>query len=181
MPKWELTGLRPEKIEVELDGVKFAAREIKAIFIQYRDWKLEQGSRMVPGDDDRIWEALKAVYPRYILKSKKLGKPGVSVGAAWSFIRYIERRMKNKGLVELAEAQRRADICSACPQRSAVVGCGVCVNALKLFIKPPFALAPVPPKACGACGCVLNLKVWVPREVLGSADEFDYAPECWMR
>jgi hypothetical protein len=27
----------------------------------------------------------------------------------------------------------------------------------------------------------LPLKIWVPRDLLGSADDFDYSSSCWMR
>ncbi len=181
MPKWSVTGLRPQQVEVEIEQIRFVGRNIKEIHAMFRKWKIETGGHLGPGDEDLVWEALKRAYPRYIVKSKKPGKPGLSVGAAWSFIRYVERRMKNKGLVDPLEAQRRADICSACPMKTTVVGCGACVSALKLFIRPPSQLLPPPPKACSACGCVLNLKVWVPREVLGPAEEFEYDSVCWMR
>lgn len=181
MQKWSLTGLRPEKVEVEIEGMLFQAREIKGIHAAFREWRIETGGRILPGDEDLVWEALKRAYPRYVIKQKKPGKPGLSVGAAWSFIRYLERRMRNKSLVDPVEAQRRADICATCPMKTPVVGCGVCVSALKLFIKPSVQLDPQPPRGCSACLCYLPLKVWIPREVLGDAGEFEFAEGCWMR
>jgi hypothetical protein len=186
--RWELTPLRPDWITVEIDGVTHSGREMKNIHASYRDWKIESGERLLPGDEDKVWEAVKAKYPKFIIRRKKPGKPGVSISAAFSFIRYLEKRMKNKGLVEALEAQRRANICLQCPKKSAVLGCSICKQALKMFVSPPQELQPRPPEACGACGCWLPGKVWIPREVLGPAEEFEFAepddasgfPGCWM-
>ena len=181
MQQWEMTGLRPSWIEVEINGRKYSGRQVKNIQAAFRDDVVASGGRVLPGDEDRVWQAIKDAYPRFIIKKKKKGNGGISIPAAWSFIRFIERRMRNKGLVTPQEARRRAEICSGCPQRSAVLGCSVCKHALQLFIKPPEDLERGMPQGCQACGCYLPLKVWVPREVLGSADGFDYHPSCWMR
>ena len=181
MAKWELTGLRPTWIEVEVEGLRCCGREVKDVQASYRDQVLAGGGRLVPGDEDKVWQAIKDAYPRFVIKHKKPGKPGVSIPAAWAFIRYLEKRMKNKGLVDSEVAKRRAAICSACSLRSSVLGCSVCKHALGLFVKPPETLDKQCPQACQACGCYLPLKVWVPREVLGPAEEFEFSAECWMR
>jgi hypothetical protein len=182
MPTWELSPLRPAYIEVTIEGQMFRGRQVKNIRQAYLGWLSSQGRRLEPGGEDVMWEALKEAYPEFIIKYPDR-KPilSISINAAWSFIEFIRKRMGDKSLVDPSEAQRRANICLECPMKSEVMGCGMCKQALRFFVDPPKTLDPRPPEACGACGCWLPGKVWVPREALGSEKDFPYSETCWMR
>lgn len=182
MPRWEMSPLRPPFIDVVIEGQRFQGREMKNIHYLYLAWLESQGRRLEPGGEDVVWQAVKDTYPGFIIKYPDPYKTtSITVNAAWSFILFIAKRMKNKSLVDPLEAQRRANICIECPKKSAVMGCGFCKAALKLMVSPPRALDPKAPEACGACGCWLPGKVWVPRDALGSEEDFPYWESCWMR
>jgi len=187
MPRWEMSPLRPPFIEVTIEGQVFRGREVKNIQYLYLNWLATQGRRLEPRGEDVVWQAIKDAYPGFIIRyPDPTPTLSITVNAAWSFIEFIRRRMGNKTLVSPLEAQRRANVCLTCPMKSAVMGCGMCKQALKFFVDPPQKLNPRPPEACGACGCWLEGKVWVPREALGSSSAFPFwegdetHPRCWM-
>jgi hypothetical protein len=88
------------------------------------------------------------------------------------------------GLVEQAEANRRAAICAACPLNQRLKACGNCF--WRNLLKGTFALlsrrsTPQDEKLlqCGACSCELRLKVHFPKEAMQDPD-VEWATGCWM-
>jgi hypothetical protein len=177
---WNTGGPCPREFVVKIEGQRFSARNHNYIFSLYVTWKKNRGE-MLPIDwEEPIWQALKKAYPKFFHKEKKKASSGVSVAAASSFMTFVLKRFgKSRQLVSTEEAKRRASICYNCPMKEPVLGCSVCKQALKLFVKPP---EPVDaPPACGACGCWLPLKIWIPRKHLGDSNDFPYHSDCWMR
>ncbi len=177
---WEVNGPTPRKYVAILDGIKFEANSHLQIFARYENWKKQKGERLSLEWEDDVWKALSQSHPNHVKRIPAKKSPGVSVASASSFIAYVIRQMgRKRKLVDVAEAKRRAAICFNCPKKEPVLGCSVCKQALKLFVKPPEKVDA--PPACGACGCWLPLKIWIMRDHLGSADEWDYDVNCWMR
>lgn len=177
--KWTTGGPCPRIYRAEISGKVFEDRDYNRIFTKYRVWVESQDLRLPLDWEEQVWEALKKEHPKHFIRGKKPGHPGVSVASASSFLTFMAKRMRNRALVAPEEAKRRALICESCPMKSQVLGCSVCKDALRLFVKPPEKV--VSPQACSACGCYLPLKIWVPREQLGSEEDYPYWEQCWMR
>jgi len=176
---WTTGGPCPRVYRAEIEGMVFEEKDYNHIFKKYRVWKESCGERLSTNWEELVWRALKKSHPNHFIRRKGKASPGVSVASAASFLSFMAKRMKKRSLVPSEQAKRRSSICQSCPMQSRVLGCAVCKDALKLFIKPPEKV--VSPQACMACGCYLPLKIWVPRDQLGSADDFDYHQGCWMR
>lgn len=176
---WQVMNPVRRDYRVVIDGVEFRERSVKRMFSAYMHW-LELQTTPPPADwQEKMWRALASAYPKHIKRDRKKPRPSVSIPDAILFIRFMARRMKNKSLVAPAVADARAAVCSRCPKRAEVLGCSVCKQAIKMFVTPPYEAAA--PEGCSACGCFMPLKVWLPRDVLGSVDERPYWEECWMR
>ena len=177
---WSTGGPCPRIFVAEIEGQKFTASNHNHIFGLYAAWKKNKDERLALDWEETVWQALKKSHPKHFHKAGKKASPGVSVAAASSFITFVAKRVGGRNaVVSVAEAKRRADICFNCPLKEPVLGCSVCKQALKLFVKPPEHVDA--PPACGACGCWLPLKIWVPRKHLGSVDDFPFHSDCWMR
>lgn len=178
--KFSTGGPVPREFDITVDGKRYRSRTISGIFDQYARSHDRSGTRLPLDWEDLVWSHLAAAYPKHVKRAPGAAKRrSVSMRQALNFIRFLAKRVTDKRLVASEEARRRASICSACPMASRVSGCSVCKDALQLTIHPPEEVEA--PEACGACGCYLPLKVWLPLDQLGSADDFDYAPSCWMR
>ncbi len=165
--------------EAIIRGIRFTGPSPRHIIDAWARALEGMGARLVPNWEDEAWEALALAHPKHIKRIPGTRrKAGVSVAAAMSFMKFMAKRMIDQTLVPADEARRRAAICTRCPSWAPVIGCAACKEALELTIHPPEAVA-VPP-ACGACGCWLPCKIWVPRAQLGEAQAFPYWEECWM-
>ena len=88
-------------------------------------------------------------------------------------------------MVDQKEADRRADVCGACLLNTSIGGCTGCytiVKPLKAMLGSRKTREDL--KYCGACGCSLALKVWVPNDVLDKAERGRrpaYAANCWRQ
>lgn len=178
--KYSTGGPVPREFKIEVDGIRLESRSIARLVSQYRLHHDQNGLRLPLDWEDRIWKALATAYPKHVKRAPGGAKRRlVSVGSALNFLRFISKRLADDSLVAPQEAHRRASICRECPLRSSVAGCPTCKDALKLAIHPPEKVDA--PEACGACGCYMPLKVWAPRDQLGSADTFPFWSGCWMR
>jgi hypothetical protein len=173
-------GPVPREFDVEIDGMCFRSRTITGIFDQYVRSYDRRGIRLPADWEDWVWSHLAARYPKHVKRVPGASKRrSVSVRSALNFIRFLGKRLTDKRLVAPEEARRRAAICASCPMATHVSGCAICKDVLQLAVHPPEVVSV--PEACSACGCHIPLKVWVPRDLLGSADDFDYWESCWMR
>lgn len=181
---WSTGGPCPRQFIAEIEGHIFRASSHLQIFTLYSAWKKNRNERLPLDWEETVWLALKKSHPKHFHRVHKKASPGVSVASASSFLTYLIKRARGKKLVEPEEAKRRAAICFSCPMKQPVLGCTVCKQALKMFVKPPETVQT--PEACGACGCWLPAKVWINRAHLGSSEEFNYwkgdetRPACWM-
>lgn len=91
--------------------------------------------------------------------------------------------------VEIAEANRRAEICSRCQYNQQPTGCAKCNNPLmwliKQFVGPGTTSFDSHLKACRVCKCSLRVKVWFPMEILlphMPDDQKAALPDfCWLK
>lgn len=98
--------------------------------------------------------------------------------------------LKGRNRVEGAEAERRARICSSCPENRSIDGCSSCSmpalkSALELIIGGAATTVDGMLQGCCICGCSLRGLVWMPLETLHErmpASENDRLPShCWKK
>lgn len=92
--------------------------------------------------------------------------------------------------VDPAEANERASICIKCPQNQEPEGCVGCnmpsvqnlVNSLRGGSRTPYDSQL---RACNVCGCSLQVKVWVPSDIIlkhTPASQLKEFPDgCWLK
>ena len=85
-------------------------------------------------------------------------------------------------MVDQAEADRRANICSTCPLNVTVKGCWGCAGLMKKVVelvgnKQTSRDATL--ESCKVCGCVLRAKVWLPLDAEVNV-KLEYPPHCWQ-
>lgn len=108
----------------------------------------------------------------------------ITIGTAQRFIQTMMQVAKDRAFVSREEAERRAAICMQCPLVGHASGCSACNAAFKSVSKllTGFPLQMEPYKEfCGACGCYLPLKAWIPNETLDRAEteKPPYHERCW--
>lgn len=178
MSSWETAGPVPRIFRIQLEGIIIESKTVNGIFSKALAQFIAKDERLPLNWEETVWRALKEAHPSHIHQNGKKPRAGVSVGSAMAFLAFMAKRIRNRSLVSIEEARRRAAICSMCPNGSKILGCSVCKAALKLTVNPPEAVS-VPP-GCSACGCFLPLKVWIPRDQLGTSDAFPFWRGCWM-
>jgi hypothetical protein len=100
------------------------------------------------------------------------------------FSRTMMGVLSSRRLVSQEEANRRANICMGCPLNVTVGGCQGCFSFVHEVRKLLTNITTeAKPDFCGACGCDLQLKVWIPNDILDDAETElpEYAPDCWRR
>ena len=187
---WSTSPCRPhEPLEVVFRGRTYTGwgSDIFRLAIARAE---AEGERLEIGWEDELWSALQKKYPRYINSETVVDPPPVlSISSALSFIKFVARRGFDRSVVSTQEADRRAEICARCPKAGVLVGCGSCRAAVRAvagaprkeydFGKDKSGMKKV---GCSVCGCVLEVKVWLPGEYLEEeADKHDWWEECWMR
>lgn len=115
-------------------------------------------------------------------ESEKL--PYLSLAMARRFVETMWQVIKDRRFVSREEAERRAEICRGCELATAIGGCKGCSSLfrkLERVMKHNPIDMPKHQEFCGACGCVLRLKVFIPNDVLDRAETErpKYHPSCW--
>lgn len=103
------------------------------------------------------------------------------------FLKAVEGTIRENPIPE-EEANRRANICAACPYNSQHSFCGTCSGLGSLIFKiieGRKLKQEGKMHSCQVCGCSLKAKVWVPDQVLRQTDAVkatggDYPPWCWV-
>lgn len=177
---YETTGLVPNWFNIEVDGICLSSSRLIGLYASYLGVKKLSGLEPVAGWRELINEAVCDAHPRYMHRVPPPSKGGVSIAGALSFVKLAFSRLLDNSFVDATKARQRAAVCSCCPLAGEVMGCPVCKFAIRTAVRlsPPEEL--VIPEACGACGCWLPLKAWLPRKCLGKMSDHPYHPECWM-
>lgn len=110
--------------------------------------------------------------------------PYLTLAMAKRFIETMSIVIRERRFVPREEAERRAEICRGCELATSIGGCKGCSS---VFRRMERALKhdpiPMPPNKefCGACGCVIRLKVLIPNDILdrAEAERPKYATQCW--
>jgi len=101
------------------------------------------------------------------------------------FTRILYRKVKNlnEDLCSLEEAEARARICGGCDMNLKHY-CTTC-NGLGAFRKILIGNRKTPRDwdlgVCGACSCLLGVKIHMSKKVLEGARDFGYPDHCWMK
>lgn len=92
---------------------------------------------------------------------------------------------EGRPLVEQAEAERRAAICSSCYLNVQVIGCSSCHEVAEGLTAKVSTKLDDKLIACSVCKCALKAKVHFPLSTLESVDsewkQKNYAPLCWLK
>jgi hypothetical protein len=111
--------------------------------------------------------------------------PFLTRGKASRFLKTMMAVVRERRFVPRAEAERRMSVCMACPLATSLGGCLGCDSA---FIKVARMMKNNPVKAgpgkefCAACGCLVEVKVWIDNGTLDGAEKGDKPPYdtgCW--
>lgn len=112
--------------------------------------------------------------------------PSLSMGVVARGIKTLWNLWKRGfPLVPQEVADARSATCAACPQNERLNGCWGCYAALGHIAKmlgKRRAAGVEKLHQCRACGCQLELKVWVPDRVMDIAERganVKYPPNCW--
>ena len=85
--------------------------------------------------------------------------------------------------VEQEAAERRAEICAACPLQVDASGCWGCkgiAGMIPIIIGKRSTSRDAQLKACGKCGCFNSVSVHLPLDVQGS-DGIEFPDWCWKK
>jgi hypothetical protein len=113
---------------------------------------------------------------------KKTSKKTVGIRDVADFVNAVKDTLYNGGVVEEEKARKRAEICARCPLNVSIPGCygckGIANTVMSLLGSKTHGQEGVI-KQCGACGCYLDAKVWVPYKKQPATIN-EYPPHCWM-
>lgn len=184
---WKTGSRRPKSpLEVVIDGVGYKGW-VSDIFRFYIRRAGHENRQLPIGWEDRVWRALKEKYPVYIIEEKEKEAPvTVSVSTILSFLQFVKSKGWDRTVVSTQVAESRARICAGCPLSTIMVGCTKCKAAVRAVAGSPKIEFDYGEKhgkkvqACGACGCFLDVKVWMPLEFI-EVSEAGYWENCWVR
>ena len=188
--KWYTGPLRPATpLEVTFRGHSYKGW-VSDLFRAVMSRAEAGGERLEGGWEEKLWMALQKKYPNYIQSETIVdAPPTLSISSALSFIRFVAKRGFDRSVVSTQEADRRAEICARCPKAGVLVGCGMCREAVRAVAGAPrkeydFGEDEIGMRkvGCSACGCFLEVKVWMPEKYLEEeVDKHDWWEKCWMR
>lgn len=99
------------------------------------------------------------------------------------FLQTVQKFISNGGkLVDQSLADKRAQICTTCPENIPIVGCMGCSGLVPKLLKATKGASTEYDnklRGCGVCGCQLKAKVHLPDEVVGD-DDLEFPEHCWM-
>lgn len=181
MSNWNISSLKPLKMEIDIDGIPFKGRTIRSLIESYGKYLSETSSELPSDWEQRVFMALSERYPEYV--NRKGSRPAkarsfLSLFAMSTFINFVRKRLIDKSLVDRQTAIDRTEICKLCPMASNKVGCQPCRAVLESMVKVPEIISG--PIGCLACGCYIPLKVWIPSNQLLTLGKYPYPDSCWM-
>ena len=187
--KWSTGSLRPHKpLEVVFRGHLFRGW-VSDIFRAAMARADVEGERLQGGWENELWMKLQEKYPNYINSETIVDPPPIlTISSALSFIRFVAKRGFDRSVVSTQEADRRAEICTRCPKAAVLVGCGACKEAVRAVAGAPRKEYDfgedkngVAKTGCSACGCFLEVKVWMPEKYLDEErGKYDWWENCWV-
>lgn len=126
--------------------------------------------------------------PSHVCKGADFEPSNLSASTVFHAMTALAETWKNVELVELNEAERRADLCRRCPMNQPSKGCfGRCADAFRdLFISMNRGRTTAHDdslSSCEICGCSNQATVHFPLSVLHTDRQhyFDRVPHCWRR
>jgi len=181
---WITGSKRPARpLEVTIDGFTYKGW-VSGIFRAYLQ-RSSVDNRLLPqGWEDKVWRALHAKYPSYIInEGPKEAPPQVSISTIKSFLSMVRRRGLAREVVSEDVARARAAICSECPKAGVITGCSACKSLVKSILKTPKTnFVPHDKSGCTVCGCFVDAKVWIKDEhLVDELSNHDWWEDCWMR
>ena len=187
---WHTGTIRPnDPLEIVFRGVSYTGW-VSDIFSAVITRAEAEGERLEGGWEDELWKEMQRNYPQYIFSETIVDPPPIlTISSAISFIRFVAKRGFDRSVVSTQEADRRAEICARCPKAGVLVGCGMCRETVRAVAGAPrkeydFGEDEIGKKkvGCSACGCFLEVKVWMPEKYLKEeVDKHDWWEECWMK
>lgn len=109
-----------------------------------------------------------------------------TIDDAASFISVAKEWMKDRDFVPQEEAERRAEICAACPENQQIAGCSACrnlVGRLTQLLGQRRTKQDSKLQGCRVCGCSNVAQVHVPLDALakGINPDMVFPDHCWKK
>jgi len=178
-------------IEHEGNTYRFQASMFSELMRQLKLWHREKDVEW-PGDTEmqaRIEDFICQLVPPSFCKGgpKSPRVPFLSISSIRDATRLFTSRLREGGdiLVDKNEAERRAKICANCPANLHGI-CVSCAGSEFTSILRAFLTRGAVTKydsvldTCQVCGCLLQAKVHVSLDVLGSLRKRKYPANCWL-
>lgn len=175
-------------------GVEIMAWDVDSWVRRTRN-HLEANNIPVPIDlQQRMEDQLCQVLPPGWCEFDSPDRPRVDTRLSWGDVESASATFgtwisEGRPLVEQAEAERRARICSTCYLNSRATGCGASCRALlrTLFGLLTNRKTSVDDRLqnCSVCRCMTKLKVHFPLDLIEANDQRDLQPMfpsfCWLK
>lgn len=121
------------------------------------------------------------------MRGKPVPRPKrTTIDDAAAFISVAGEWMKGREFVPQEEAERRAEICAACPENQRVEGCSGCrnlVGRLTQLLGRRKTKQDSKLQGCRVCGCSNVAQVHIPMEALskGIKADMQFPDNCWKK
>jgi hypothetical protein len=178
-------------VHVELpSGVEFRHIVFEEILKRVRLFRIANGIPLPPGWQEEVEDAMCARYEpsiwQYVIETPRTGKRSIRIGDVANFVRVVRAWMsEGRQFVPQEEAERRAAICRACPERGDIEGCTPCMKLLETvtgLLGGRATKYDAELKGCSVCSCSNQVQVHIPLDVLqkGITPDMQFPKQvCW--
>lgn len=174
-------------------GVRFRHIVFADLLEKVRLHRIANGYPLPPGWEETVEDEACATQPtniwRYVDGEQTQAEPPrrLHISDVKNFARVVGAWMGTGAeYVETQEAERRADICMACPKNQPIEGCTPCAQLIETISKAVAGRSTSKDaglQGCAVCSCSNRVQVHIPLEVLqrGVTDEMIFPAWCWKK
>lgn len=172
-------------------GFRFQTRSWSSMVLAVREHRIANGYPLPPGWEVELEsEVCKNYGPetcQYVDDAPNLEPRSIHISDVKNFLRVVGTWMQSgKGYVEQKEAERRSEICAACPKNQEIEGCTACSNlvgTITSVLGDRVTKYDGVLKGCAVCSCSNRAQVHIPLEVLqkGITENMSFPTHCWKK
>jgi hypothetical protein len=172
-------------------GIRFRTRSWNTMVLEVREHRIANGVLLSPGWEDELESDVCKNYGpetcKFVDSTPDNGPRSIHVSDVKNFLRVLGSWMTSgTGYVEQEEAERRAEICAACPKNQTIEGCTACSNlvgTISAILGSRATKYDVVLKGCAVCSCSNQAQVHIPLDVLkkGVTQNMEFPDHCWKK